>query len=104
MNDTRAEFGIGAGAGKEQADQLVGMRARYLALEISVELFARGRAGIAMPDVESSHAPPRPHSCYVRFSRAAPAKSYPLMRNALCRARVRKGYAKTDGAAENSGC
>ena len=44
MNDTRAEFRVRAGAGKEQADQFAGMRAGYLALEISVELLARGRA------------------------------------------------------------
>ena len=66
MNDTRAEFRIGAGAGKEQADQFAGMRAGYLALEISVELLARGRAGIPMLEVESSHSPV--HHTFAHFA------------------------------------
>ena len=80
MNDARAEFGVGAGARKEQSDQLVGMRASYLALEVCVKLLARGRAAITMADVESSHVP---HSTTIRimFALAEPAaKSYPFTR------------------------
>ena len=102
MNDTRAEFWIGACARKEQADQFVGMRAGYLALEISVEFLARGRAGMPMLEVESSHSPIT--TLRVMFALAdRAAKTYPFTQRALP-GRVWKRYAGETAWPENFRC
>ena len=104
MNDTRAEFRVGTGASKEQAYQLIGMRAGDLPLEKGVKFLARGCAGIPTVDVESSHSQPHPITLRVLFALADRAVKALLLSATRFAGPHLEGIRWTDGEAGNCRC